>query len=324
VTLRVSVVVPTYNRPALLTRCLAALMTQTLNPDEYEIVVADDAACDDTHAQVKQLAARSAGQPVVRYIAVRDTSGPAAARNAGWRVARGDIIAFTDDDCIPASDWLRSGIAAFQGDVAGVSGKLVMPIPEVPTDYELNAAHLESAEFVTANCFYRRDVLEATGGFDERFQAAWREDCDLHFRVLDTGHRLVKCESAVVVHPVRDAAWGISVRQQRKSMYNALLYKKHPRRYRERIQAAPPWRYYAIVAALIASAGGLFANQRQVSAISLLAWGLLTGRFCDARLSGTSKAPAHIAEMIVTSVVIPPLSVLWRIRGAMKFRVFFL
>src|SRR5207244_12953942 len=62
----------------------------------------------------------------------------------------------------------------------------------------------------------------------------------------------VDAPDAVVVHPLRPASWGVSLRQQRKSMFNALLYKKHPRLYREKIQAAPPWHYYGIVGALLA------------------------------------------------------------------------
>ena len=87
------------------------------------------------------------------------------------------------------------------------------------------------------------------GGFDERFTAAWREDSDLAFTVLERHECIVRAPRAIVVHPVRAARWGSSIGQQRKSMYNALLYKKHPALYRARVQASPPWRYYLIVTA---------------------------------------------------------------------------
>ena len=78
---------------------------------------------------------------------------------------------------------------------------------------------------------------------DERFSAAWREDSDLHFTLLLHGGQIDRVPSALVVHPVRPARWGVSLNQQRKSLFNALLYKKHPRLYRQRIRPWPPWDY---------------------------------------------------------------------------------
>src|SRR6185312_2066302 len=99
--MRVSVVVPTYRRPDLLDRCLTALAAQDFDAWAYEIVVADDAASDATRRQVEGWAAKN---PVpAHYLAVTATRGPSGARNAGWRLARGEIVAFTDDDCIPDS-----------------------------------------------------------------------------------------------------------------------------------------------------------------------------------------------------------------------------
>jgi GT2 family glycosyltransferase len=334
-TVRISVIVPTYRRPDLLGRCLAALLEQDLDPWDYEIVVADDAISHVTRREVERAAERTrlvalaAGgsaswveepaAPRVRYLPVVGAHGPAAARNAGWRAADGEIIAFTDDDCLPDPGWLRAGLAAMAPGVAAACGRVVVPLPPDPTDYERDVAGLEVGEFVTANCFVRRSALAAVGGFDERFSAAWREDSDLQFALLSRGERVARAEAAVVTHPARPAGWGVSLRQQRKSLFNALLYKKHPALYRARIQPAPPWHYYAAVGAL----AGLFGLPRWRWLFGGL-WALLTGRFAAQRLRGTSRAPAHVAEMIVTSAAIPPLAVFWRLRGAAKFRVWFL
>jgi hypothetical protein len=126
-----------------------------------------------------------------------------------------------------------------------------------------------------------------------------------------------------VVHPVRPAPWGVSVKQQQKVAYDALLYKKHPRLYRQRIRAGARWDYYAVVAALLALALGLAARSTAVAAVAAGLWLALTARFCAARLRGASRSPAHVAEMIVTSVAIPPLAVFWRAVGACRWRVLF-
>jgi GT2 family glycosyltransferase len=324
-TLRVSVVVPTFNRPDLLDHCLHALVSQEIEPWSFEIVVADDAASDATCRQVERwtVEARQRGT-WVSYVPTAGRRGPAAARNAGWRAARGEIIAFTDDDCIPQPGWLAAGLSAFTGSIAAVDGRVVMPLPAAPTDYEKNAAGLEQAEFVTANCFYRRDVLEVVGGFDEQFRAAWREDSDLFFRVLDLGLPVGYAPDAVVIHPIRPARWGVSISQQQKTIYNALLYRKHSERYRERIQPSPPWRYYRIVGALATMLLAGLLGRRTVALAAAGIWAAMTGRFCAERLAETTRTPAHVGEMVVTSAVIPPLAVYWRIRGAIRYRVLFL
>lgn len=351
--IRVSVVVPTFKRPKLLSRCLTALSQQDFDPTAYEVIIADDAASEETKRQVENwLSAQipvnvDQGQkyrgvrenslvtsvptslapspfPLFRYIPVTGTHGPAAARNVGWRAACGEIIAFTDDDCIPDRNWLKAGVSAFTDTIAGVRGRVIVPLPDRPTDYELNAAGLERGEFVTANCFYRRDALAAIGGFDERFTAAWREDSDLFFTLLECGSHFAYAPDAIVVHPIRPAPWGVSLNQQRKAMFNALLYKKHPTLYREKLQPVTPWHYYCIVGAIAAALwGGL--NEHPLFALTAIGvWIVLTGRFCWQRLHQTSHAPRHIAEMVFTSVVIPPLSIFWRIFGALRFQVFFL
>jgi glycosyltransferase involved in cell wall biosynthesis len=320
--IQVSVVIPTYRRRDLLERVLTAVCDQTLPPDEYEVIVADDEASKQTQDLVADWNFRAA--PEVRYVPVVATQGPAGARNAGWRIARGPIVAFTDDDTIPDRDWLRAGATAFVGDIASVTGRIVVPLPASPTDYERDTSRLEGSEFATANCLYRRDVLEAVGGFDERFTAAWREDSDLYLTLLDRGYALGRAVDAIVVHPVRPAHWGVSISQQRKAMFNALLYKKHPQLYRARVEQRPPWRSYGTVAALAGALGTGALRRRTAAVASAGVWLLLTARFCTFRLRGNSHDPIHVAEMAVTSSVIPLLSVVWRLRGAIKYRVAFL
>jgi glycosyltransferase involved in cell wall biosynthesis len=322
---RVSVVIPTYRRPALLTRCLAALAAQDLPAQEIEIIVVHDGPSEQVRRIVYDWRRRLYynGGARLRFTNLPERRGPAAARNAGWRLATAAIIAFTDDDTVPTPTWLSTALRTLD-DAAAASGSIVTPIDDDPTDYELDATGLERAEFVTANCFCRRAVLEELGGFDERFSRAWREDSDLHFRLLAAGRRIVQVPDAVVVHPIRPAHWGVSLSQQQKVQFDALLFKKHPALYRERIRRAPRWDYYLTAAALIVGLGALLGGNAAAAAIGVALWVVLTLRFCWARLRRTAKSASHVAEMIVTSAAIPLLAVFWRAVGAVRYRVMFL
>lgn len=320
-----SVVIPTRGRPQLLNRCLASLVLQRFDPARYEIIVVDDGPSDDTREVVTGWAAHTEEQgPRITYIPSMGPHGPAAARNLGWRAARGTIIAFTDDDTIARTDWLKNGVRAFEEGVDAVTGRVVMPLSHTPTDYELDAKHLETAEFVTANCFCRKKVLEDLGGFDERFRFAWREDSDLQFRLIDYQANILYEPKAVMMHPIRPAGWGVSLQQVKKVQFDALLYKKHPRLYRRKIRARPRWDFYITVAALLACLASLLAGAPAAAIASGLLWLVMTGRFCFQRLRRTSKSPSHVAEMIVTSALIPPVAVFWRAVGAIRFRTAFL
>jgi glycosyltransferase involved in cell wall biosynthesis len=319
---QVSVVIATYRRPELLHRCLAALVLQDFPAEKYEILVADDAASEETRQLVHGLA--NAVKPALHYLAVTGNHGPAAARNAGWRAARGEIIAFTDDDCLPDPGWLKAGVAECSEGVSAVSGRIRVPLPQPATDYERNEAGLERAEFVTANCFCRRAALVDVGGFDEQFTMAWREDSDLYFTLLEKGHRVVHEPAALVVHPVRPAPWGICLKQQRKSLFNALLYKKHPALYRRKIQPGPPWHYYGMAAAAFVALVSAVYGPRWLAWSDAALWLMLVFRFCGLRLSGVSHQPRHVLEMVITSPVVPVLSLFWRLWGAVRFRVLFL
>jgi len=322
VTPRISVVVPTYRRTELLARCLAALAAQTLRAEDYEVIVVHDGPGHEAARVTADAARRCAAN--LRFFALPRRRGPAAARNFGSRRARAEILAFTDDDTVPDRAWLANALAAFKPDIDAGWGRLEMPLGPAPTDYELDAAALATAPFVTANCFCRRRVLERVGGFDERFESAWREDSDLHFKLLEGGARIARFDDALVVHPIRPAPWGVSLFQQRKIQFDALLYKKHRALYRRHVRKRGRWDYYTTVGALGACAAAAIAGAPSVALLAGGIWAALTGRFCAARLARSSKAPPHVAEMLLTSIAIPPTAVFWRALGAFRFRVLFL
>jgi glycosyltransferase involved in cell wall biosynthesis len=324
---RISVVIATRGRPELLRRCLSALLGQDIEAQAYEVVVVDDGPSEETRLVVENLAP-AAGVPRLRYLVPKYGHGPAVARNAGWRAAYGDLIAFTDDDTIPEPNWLAEGAGALEAGQVAVAGRIRVPPlagpGELPTDHELMTRGLESVAFATANAFVRRAALQAIGGFDECFERAWREDSDLQFRLERDVGPVGRCPEAVVAHPVRPEPWGVCLRQQRNTYFEPLLYKKHPRLYRERIRRSPPWNYYYIVGLSLAALVLRIAGVTGSALIALLLAVLLILQLTVRRLRHTSRSPAHVLEMLVTSAIIPFLSVYWRIRGALKFRVWYL
>jgi hypothetical protein len=128
---------------------------------------------------------------------------------------------------------------------------------------------------------------------------------------------------AVVLHPLRPAPWGISVLIQSKSQFDALLYKKHSALYRKHIRRLPPLDYYGIVLTFLAALLCAALAAWIACGVAVIVWAVLTGRFLMRRLRGTSRSAGHLLEMLVTSLLIPFLSVFWRLYGAVKFRVWF-
>ncbi len=316
----ISVVIPTYKRPDLLARCLDAVLAQSIDADRFEVVVIDDGASVETEAVVRERQRRNRG-PTLHYRATEGRQGPAVARNRGWRAARGRIIAFTDDDTVPDVDWIAEGVRALVAPAVAVHGRIVVPTPELPTDYERNTRGLERAGFVTANCLVLRSALEAIGGFDERFRRAWREDSDLYFSLIEQVGPVVPAPKAVVVHPIRPARRGECLRQHANLIFDALLYKKHPKMYRRLIGAYAPIGYYVAVTASAVAVIALGAGARTTALTSALLALLPIVHLAYRRLRGTSPRAADRLEVLATSVAIPFVALYWRLRGAWRFRV---
>ncbi|QIB74233.1 glycosyltransferase [Halogeometricum borinquense] len=198
-TMLASVVVPTYERPSKLERMLESVCDQTI--EEYEIIVVDDGSKSPQQHDVLEHFAERERIEVLQ----QENSGPAAARNRGWRRASGEFILFTDDDCVVPPEWIETLVEEFEEGIAAVGGSLV-PLDELLETNSFARAHRfrdqmsydEPDEPVrghddlavggTANVAYRRDVLAEMDGFDESFPLAAGEDADLQRRVVEAGY----------------------------------------------------------------------------------------------------------------------------------------
>lgn len=234
---------------------------------------------------------------------------PAAARNAGWRVADTEWVAFLDDDVVPQPGWLDRLLDDLRlpAAVVGSQGRVRVPLAgdRAPTDWERCVAGLEGALWATADMAYRRSALARLGGFDEGFPRAYREDADLALRALRRGGVLV-IGSRVVDHPVGPASPWVSVTRQRGNADDARMRAKHGPGWRQ--EAGVPRgrlpRHAAVVTAAVAApafARRLPGAATAAAAVSLTGLGELTA----ARVASGPPWPREIATMAATSLVVP-------------------
>lgn len=192
-----TVIIPTYNRPAALAACLAALDRSSYPRDLFEVVVVDDGGRVD----LGHVIASSVG--ALLHFLRQQQRGPGSARNAGARVARGRWLAFTDDDCLPEPGWLHALAAHLVRDnrlaVGGYTSNQLVDNPYSSTsqlliDYlyaHFNAAGGGDAKFLTTNNLaVPAAAFQAIGGFDETYTLAASEDREFCSHWLQRGYRL--------------------------------------------------------------------------------------------------------------------------------------
>ncbi|MBI1198459.1 MAG: glycosyltransferase [Phenylobacterium sp.] len=198
----VTVVVPHFQDLEGLKVCLSALERQTYPADRFEIIVADNNSPVGEAEVARAVAGRA---KLVRVV----EPGAGMARNGGVARATGELLAFTDSDCIPDPAWLAAGVAALADhDFVGGAMRVSVTDPSSPSPVEAfelvfafhNKAYVRSKGFtVTANLICRRDMFEKTGGF--RSQVS--EDVEWCRRATAAGFRLGYAAGAIVTHPAR-------------------------------------------------------------------------------------------------------------------------
>jgi len=226
-----SVVLATHNRARRLEALLRSLREQTIGTTSFEVIVVDDGSTDDTSAVLE--AERTRGELELHVLRHERPRGPAVARDTGWRAARGELIAFTDDDCVLVPEWLAKLAAAWDG----VSDRLVQgrtdPDPEElgregPFSRTLRVTTL-GPHYQTANVAYPRALMERVDGFDTvTFTVPGGEDADLAWRCFEAGAHAVFAPDAQAFHAVHELGPVGKLRVAWRWHETMRLYAVHP------------------------------------------------------------------------------------------------
>lgn len=223
----ISIIVPAYNAENTISRCIDSCINQSYPKDKYEIIVVDNNSTDNTATILNNYN--------IIYRKEVSIKSSYAARNTGIKHARGDIIAFTDSDCIADNNWISSAVIEFNSDSIGcVAGKIIghhynTSVQEyLVKDNCLSQEHTLNHYFMpypqTANALYRKDVLDKIGIFE-----TWKSggDADLAWRMqLTTQYHIKYVQSSIIYHIHRSNFRSFFNQQKTWGYGSVLLHKK--------------------------------------------------------------------------------------------------
>ena len=201
--MKFSVIIPTYNDWQRLQKCVMTLENQTLARDEYEIIVVDNSENGVIPEEVSL--------PSNVQLIHESQPGSYAARNRGAKIAIGEIYAFTDSDCIPDQNWLKSALIYFNDKTDLVGGKVEIFQSEEGSKYGYvyervtafpQDKNVPQGRGVTANLLVKNDVFKKMGGFNTEIKSGG--DWDFTLRCTEAGHRMVYADDVLVKHPARN------------------------------------------------------------------------------------------------------------------------
>ncbi len=225
---KVSIVIPGHNCAKTIQDTLRACTNQNYSKDLLEVVFVDDGSSDDTGEIVKKFP--------VKYF-WQNQGGPAKARNRGWKEAGGDIIFFTDSDCIPDKNWVPLLLNNFDIENIGAVGG----------SYGISNFNNILASCIHAEIMYRhknmprdtkalgsyslaipRKILEELGGFNEAYSTSSAEDNDLSYRLFEKGYKLFFEPGTLVYHRHPEKLMPYLRHQFRHGFWRMKLYREHP------------------------------------------------------------------------------------------------
>jgi glycosyltransferase involved in cell wall biosynthesis len=298
----VSVVIPTFGRPALACAAARSALAQALDAP-FEVIVVDDGGQDGTREALEAL-----GDARLRYLWI-EHAGPAAARNAGVKAAEAPLIAFLDSDTVAQPGWLQAGFQRLREETGlfGVEGRVERDAQYPPTPFTEAVENLNGGRWLTCNLFVRKDGFAALGGFDERFSEPCREDSEFAFRARAAGQQLAFVPAALVRHPAREVTPGRQYHHAREGRFEALIERQHPQAYRQSFKwldgrQAPAY-YWAHYAALF-----LLPFSLKLSA-AVLGLGVIAVLYAWCRKRNVR--PLDPLRLLVPALLAPYLRLFW-------------
>ncbi|MDJ0843606.1 glycosyltransferase family 2 protein [Crocosphaera sp.] len=205
--LRFSLVIPTYNRPERLKTCLDSIKNLNYPGDRFEVIIVDDGSQEPLDNLVNPYR-NQLNLTLIR----QSNAGPATARNTGANAAKGEYLAFTDDDCTLDKNWLSALENGFsKAEKALIGGKTINDLPDNPYstasqllidyiyDYYNNKSH-QPTFFASNNFALSRDLFKKVGQFDVTFPLAAGEDREFCDRWLFSGYPLQYIPEAIIYH----------------------------------------------------------------------------------------------------------------------------
>jgi hypothetical protein len=290
---------------AVFRRCLSVLAGETHEYERCEVVVVDDGNTKQTQGTIE---AQMRRHPRLRVLLFPGPNrGFAAARNLGWQAARGELVAFAPVGLTRALwSWLSVACRT------------------LAQQQEFQGARIGGQDGQGYGWLFRREALQRAGGFDERFASQSQAERDLQFRIESAGGSLMATDERCAPSEGRmTQRLGLVPQLKQYTMSNALLYKKHRKRYRLEIEPTPPLEYYAIAGSLLACVVLVFSGLFIAAVGAGICCLALFAGFVSRHLREVPFTPRNVLPSLMSLVLVPLLDVYWRMCGALKYRVLF-
>jgi GT2 family glycosyltransferase len=282
-----SIIIPTYSRPEPLAACLQALSGLHYPRERFEVIVVDDGSPTPSKPVVESFRDR-----LQLTLLLQRHAGPAAARNAGAMRARGKYLAFTDDDCLPAADWLKALTTRFErAPDQLIGGRIVNALPHNPYSaaaqlvvdymYAYHNSHPNQANFFASNNLaVPAERFRVIGGFDTSFSFAAGEDREFCDRWLHYGYEMTYALEVLVYHAHALSLRGFWRQQFRYGRGAFSFHRTRARRNQKRIRVEVPSFYLNLLQYPFGQ--GRRARELVLAALLLLSQGAVaTGFFLE-------------------------------------------
>ena len=227
-----SIVIPSFNRAKLLSRCLCALENQSAKKTFFEITVADDGSTDETLEMLEKFKPKTGLK--LQWTSIKN-SGPAMARNTGVSISSGPWIGFLDADVIPHPNWVETTLELIRNNpkAGAFEGRTEVTQRGRATPFTHQTENTKGGRYPTCNLIVRKKLAH----FHNAYKIPFREDTDLAFSILESGYSIIFAFELVVEHPPLESTFFRPFILAQRYYYDGLLARRFPTRYHKELDA---------------------------------------------------------------------------------------